>query len=112
MVDISRKTYEINDIETIVHNDGISWLNEKHIEEGLDHKNLSEITTRYNSDHKKQNGLVEEQKKQCNIIFLDEKFAIKVIIDCRTTSAHKFRARLRFKQYDLILTKEQSVLTN
>ena len=32
-------------------------------------------------------------------------------MDCRTTSALKFRARLGFKQYDVILTKEQSVLT-
>ena len=36
---------------------------------------------------------------------------MKVIMDCRTTSAHKFRTRLGFKQYDVILTKEQSVLT-
>ena len=32
-------------------------------------------------------------------------------MDRRKTSAHKFRRRLRFKQYDVILTKEQSVLT-
>ena len=33
-------------------------------------------------------------------------------MDCRTTSAHKFKTRLRFKQYDVILTKKtQSVLT-
>ena len=32
-------------------------------------------------------------------------------MDCRTTSAHKFRTRLGFKQWDVILTKEQSVLT-
>ena len=32
-------------------------------------------------------------------------------MDCRTTSAHKFRTRLGFKQYGVILTKEQSVLT-
>ena len=38
MVDISRKTYEGNGIETIVDNDRILWLNQKHIEEGLDHK--------------------------------------------------------------------------
>ena len=35
------------DIETKVYNDRILWLNEKHIEEGLDHKNLREITTKY-----------------------------------------------------------------
>ena len=33
-------------------------------------------------------------------------------MDCRTTSAHKLRTRLEFKQYDVILTKEQSVLTS
>ena len=32
-------------------------------------------------------------------------------MDCKTTSPHKFRTRLEFKQYDVILTKEQSVLT-
>ena len=32
-------------------------------------------------------------------------------MDCRTTSAHKFRTRLGFKYYDVILTKEQLVLT-
>ena len=30
MVDISRKMYERNGIETIVDNDGTLWLNEKH----------------------------------------------------------------------------------
>ena len=54
--------------------------------------------------------LVEESKKQFNRIFIDKKLAIKVIMDCRTTSAHKFRTRLGFKQYDVILTKEQLVL--
>ena len=32
-------------------------------------------------------------------------------MDCRTTMAHKFRTRLGFKQYNVILTKEQSLLT-
>ena len=32
-------------------------------------------------------------------------------MDCRITLAHKFRTRLGFKQYYVILTKEQSVLT-
>ena len=53
MVDISRKTYEKCGIETIVDNSGILWLNENHIEEGLDHKDLQEITIEYHSDHGK-----------------------------------------------------------
>ena len=87
------------------------WLNEKNIEEGLDDKNLREITTKYNSNHRKHRyEPVEEPKKQGNRIFIKEKLAIKVIMDCRTTLAHEFRTRLGFKQYDVILTKEQSVL--
>ena len=35
IVDISRKTDEKNGVETIVGNDGILWLNEKHIKERL-----------------------------------------------------------------------------
>ena len=63
MFDKSRKTYESNSIETIVDNDGILQLNEKHIEEGLDHKNLREITVKYHSDHRKQRyELVGEPK--------------------------------------------------
>ena len=88
------------------------WFNEKHIEEGLDHKNLGEITTKYSSNHKEYRyELVEEPKKQVNMIFIDEKLAIKVTMDCITTMSCKFRSRLGFKQYHAILTKEQSVLT-
>lgn len=31
-------------------------------------------------------------------------------MDCKTRAAHKFRAKLEDKQYDVILTKEESVL--
>ena len=36
---MSREPYERNGIEAIMDNNGILWLNEKHIEEGLDHYN-------------------------------------------------------------------------
>ena len=83
MVDISRKTYEENGVETIVDSDGILWLNKKHIEEGLDHKNFREITVKYPSEHRKHRyELDNKSRKQCNRIFIDEKLAIKVIMDC------------------------------
>ena len=53
MIDISRNTYERIDIETIVDNDGIVWLNETHIEEELVLKNLREIKAKYHSSHRK-----------------------------------------------------------
>ena len=50
-------------------------------------------------------------QKQANRIFIHKEFAVKVIMDCRTTASHKFRTRLGFKQCDVILTKKQSVTT-
>ena len=86
------------------------WLNEKHIKEELYYKNVREFTIKYHSDHRKHKyELDEEPQKQVNRIFIDESLAIKVIMDCRTTSAHKLRTRLEFKLY-VILTEEQSVL--
>ena len=61
MVDISRKTYERNGIEITVDNNGILRLSDKHIEEGLDHKNLREIATKYNSNHRKHRYELEEE---------------------------------------------------
>ena len=54
MVDVSKKTYENNDIEVIVGGIGTLWLNEKHVEEKLGHKNLPVITNKYDPVYKKQ----------------------------------------------------------
>ena len=78
MVDISRKGYERNDRETIVDNDKILRLNEKHTEEELGHKNLQEITIKYNSNYRKRRyELVKESKKQVNRIFINKKTSIQ-----------------------------------
>lgn len=36
---------------------------------------------------------------------------IKVILDCRIAAAHRFRIKLGFKQFDVVFTKEQSVVS-
>ena len=53
IVYISSEKFEENGVETVVDNDGIFWLNENHIEQGLDHKNLLIATVEYLSHHKK-----------------------------------------------------------
>ena len=53
---------------------------------------------------------MNQEKNQRNKSIIDEKLTVKVIMDCRRTMAHKFRTRLVFKQYDVVLTKEQSAL--
>ena len=45
----------------IVDNDGILSLNEKDIEEGLDDKNLREITMKYHLHHKKHRYELAEE---------------------------------------------------
>ena len=52
-----------------------------------------------------------KSEKQWNRIFINKKLAIKVIMDCRTTSADKFIRRSWFKQSGVILTKKKLLLT-
>ena len=51
------------------------------------------------------------KKNQRNRIFIDKEMTTKVIMDSRTRAVHKSITRLMLKQFDVILTKEQSVLT-
>ena len=44
-------------------------------------------------------------------IFVHTELSANVIMDCRTTAAHKLRTRLGSKQCHVILTIKQSVLT-
>ena len=52
MININKKTYENNNTEVIVDSIGKLWLNEKHIEEKLGHKNLPFITNKYDQVYK------------------------------------------------------------
>ena len=97
MVDISKKTYENNDIEVIVDGIGTLWLNEKHIEEKLGHKNLSVITNKCDSLYKKHRyELVDKPKKQPNRRFLRSDLALKVIMDRRTDESCNLKRKLGF----------------
>ena len=42
-----KETYENNGIESIIDDTGTLWLNEKHTEEKLGHKNLPAIANKY-----------------------------------------------------------------
>ena len=111
MVDVSKKTYENNDIEVIVGGIGTLWLNEKHVEEKLGHKNLPVTTNKYDSVHRKKTyELVDKPKKQPNRRFLRSDLALKVIMVCRTNEPYNLKRNLRFRLHDVINTKEQTVL--
>ena len=106
-IKISAETLGKNGVEVTIVN-GKKWLNEKHIETQLEHSNLAGATLQYSPELRKQTQKLEDY---CNYQpcrkYLEENFAIQVIMDCRTTPAVNFKTKLGFNQYDPIMTQEQ-----
>ena len=100
-----------NGEEVIVFN-GIKWFNEKNIEDQLKHSNLPAATLQFSSELRKQRQELQNcGKYQPCRRFLEEDFAIQIIMNCRTMSAVNFKTRLGFKQHDPIMTQEQLILS-
>ena len=107
MVNFTKDAFENNGIEVIIDSVKTLWLNEKHIEEKLGHKNLPAITNKYNKIYKKHRyELVDEPIKQPNRRFLHIDIALKIIMDCRTDKSCSIKRNLGFKLHDVINTKE------
>ena len=53
MVNITKETYENHNIEVITDNLGKLWLNEKHVEQQLGHKNVRAFTRKYDVEYRK-----------------------------------------------------------
>ena len=85
MFNITKETWGNNGIEVIVDSVNTLWLNEKHIEEQLGHKNVPVITNKYDKIYKKRRcDLVNKPIKQLDRRFLHTDLALKIIMDCRT----------------------------
>ena len=110
MVNITKETYENNDIEIITDNLNRLWLNEKHIDEQLGLKNISSIKNKYDKKYKKRRcELVNELIKQPHRRFLRDGLALKIIMNCRTVESCNLKRNLGFRLHDVINTKEQTV---
>ena len=57
MINITKKSLENNSIEVILNSLNRLCLNEKNIEEKLDHKNLAGITNKFDKIYKKTQTL-------------------------------------------------------
>ena len=113
MVNITKETYENNDIEVITDNLNRLWLNEKHIEEQLGLKNISSITNKYDEEYKKCNcEMIDEPNKQSPRRFLRNDLPLKIIMSCRTNESCSFKRNLGFRLHDVINTKEQTVINS
>ena len=111
MANITRETYDANDIEVIADKLGKLWLNERRVEKKLGHKNLPALTNQYPKEYKKQRSESNESKKQPNRRFIHVDLALKVINNSRTDESCKFKRNLGFKLY-VINTKEQTVINS
>ena len=96
-----------NGVEVIVFNRK-KWLNEKNIKDQLKHSNLATVTLQYSSEIRIQRQELQDcgNHQPCRI-FLEEDFAMQIIIDCRATPAVNFKWCI----HDPIMTQEQSVLS-
>ena len=113
MVNFTKEAFENNDIEVIVDSIDTLWLNERHIEKKLSHKNLPAITNKYDEIYKKHRyELVDEPIKQPNRRFLLIDLALKIIMGCRTDKYGSFKRNLEFRLRDVINTKEQTVINS
>ena len=108
---LAKKTYENNEIEVIVDCIGTLWLNEKHMEEKLGHRNLPVITNKYDQVYRKHRyELVNRLKKQPKIKPLHSDLVLKSIMVCRTDESYTLKRYLGFRLYDVINTEEQAAL--
>ena len=110
MANITRETYEANGIEVIADKLGKLWLNERHVEKKLGHKNLPALTNQYPKEYKKQRSEFNESTNQANRRFIHVDLALKIIMNYRTDESCKFKRNLGFTHHDVINTKEQTVI--
>ena len=112
MVNITKETYENNEIEVITDKFGELWLNERHVQEQLGLKNLPALTNKYDKEYKKQRSKLNESTKQSHRRFIHVDLALKVIMNSRTDESCKFKRNLGFTLHDVINTKEQTVINS
>ena len=67
-------------------------------------------TTKYTK--KRRYELVDKPIKQLNRKFLHNDLALKIIMDCRTDKSCSLKKNLGFKLYDVINTKEQTIINS
>ena len=74
---------------------------------------IKEIEGIYN---KKRNNITTQEKEKYKaraddgFVYILSDLALKIIMDCRALTATEFRSKLGHNQYNITLTKEQSVL--
>ena len=127
MVSISAETCGKNCIHTIKQlrkgKESVLWIRIKDIGEKVDVKNIGDLIYKEINGKFETNYLIEQQFRKykqhgsefiqgINFMYAHECIIIPIIMYCRlsTPKTIEFKSKLGFNQYDITLTKEQSVL--
>ena len=110
MANITKETYENNGIEVITNEFVKLWLNGRHIPKQLGLKNLPALSKKYDKEYKKQRSELNESTNQPHRRFIQVDLALKIIMNSRIDESCKFKKTLGFAVYDVINTKEQTVI--
>ena len=110
MVNIIKEKYENNGREVIKDKFGELWLNERHVQQKLERKNLPALINKYAEYKKCRYELTDDPIKQSNRRFIRNDLALKIIMDCRTDESCNLKRNLGFTLHDVINTKEQTVI--
>ena len=101
MVNINKETYENNGIEIITDKFGELWLNERHVQQKLELKNLPALTNKYDEEYKKcRYELIDDPIKQSCRRFIHNNLALKIIMDCRTDESCNLERNLGFTLHE------------
>ena len=93
MVNITKETYENNNIEVITDQFGKLWLNERHVQEQLGLRNLPALTKKYDEKYKKCRFELIDDQQSCRRLICND-LALKIINDCRTDKSCNFKRNL------------------
>ena len=127
MVSISGETFGKNCIHSIKQlrkgKESVLWIRIKDIGEKLDVKNIGDLIYKEIKGKFETNYLIEQQIRKykqhgsefiqdINFMYAHECIIIPIIMYCRvsTPKTIEFKSKVGFNQYDITLTKEQSVL--
>ena len=73
------------------------WLNERHVQQELEPKNLPALTNKYNEEYKNcRYELIDYPIKQSCRRFIHGDLALKLIMDCRTYESCNLKRNLEF----------------
>ena len=100
------------------------WLKNKDIEEKIGVKNIYDLIDKETKGKFKTNNPTKQQIKDYKrhgseltdnekFVYTYEDIIVHIIMNCRvsTPKAIEFRSELGFRQHDIVLSKEQSVIT-